>query len=154
MIVRGLRLLTLEHEGARPQFSMTTVFFCFTQQSTYDERLWAKVPKTAKMRLPTSKLTVRSAFSSQRILSHFVARNRPLFITTRQFAMKRSAATAELKSKTTSPKKSRSSKASPEPGDKLPEYHETPSRRDKDGEIIWPAPNEQMQAAREFIREW
>ncbi|KAJ4118923.1 hypothetical protein NW768_010663 [Fusarium equiseti] len=72
--------------------------------------------------------------------------------------MKRSAATAELKTKTKSPKKSRSSKASPEPGDKLaekklPEYHETPSRRDEDGEIIWPAPNEQMQAAQEFILE-
>lgn len=38
--------------------------------------------------------------------------------------------------------------------DKLPEYHETPSKRDKDGEIIWPAPKDQMEAARNFIREW
>lgn len=43
---------------------------------------------------------------------------------------------------------------SPVTTDKLPEYHETPSKRDKDGEIIWPAPKDQMEAARNFIREW
>jgi hypothetical protein len=138
---------------------MTTVFFLSLRQSTYDERLWANIPKTAKMRLLTSKLSVRSALSSQRVLSQFAARNKPLFISIRQFAMKRSAATAELKTNTKSPKKSRSLKASPEPGEKLsekklPEYHETPSRKDEHGEIIWPAPNEQMQAAQEFILEW
>ena len=154
MIACGLPLLTLECESARPRFFYDDSVFSHPDTSTYDERLWANIPKTAKMRLLTSKLTIRSTFSRQRILFQCPARNRPLFITTRQFAMKRSAATVELKTKTTSPKKSRSSKASPEPGEKLPEYHETPSRRDKDGEIIWPAPNEQMQAAREFIREW
>lgn len=33
-------------------------------------------------------------------------------------------------------------------------YHLTPSIRDKDGEIVWPAPKEQMEMARQFITEW
>jgi ATPase subunit of ABC transporter with duplicated ATPase domains len=64
--------------------------------------------------------------------------------------MKRSATTARLKKEEKDPKRARSA----EPTAKLPEYHETPSRRDKDGEIIWPAPKDQMEAARNFIREW
>jgi hypothetical protein len=36
----------------------------------------------------------------------------------------------------------------------LPEYHLTPSRTTSLGEIIWPAPQEQISAARDFIREW
>jgi hypothetical protein len=36
----------------------------------------------------------------------------------------------------------------------VPEYHLTPSLRDKSGEIIWPAPNEQIESARKFIQEW
>lgn len=41
-------------------------------------------------------------------------------------------------------------KARPE----VPEYHLTPSLKDESGEIIWPAPKEQMQRARETILEW
>lgn len=36
----------------------------------------------------------------------------------------------------------------------IPEYHLTPSRRDDDGEIVWPAPKAQIERAREIIREW
>jgi hypothetical protein len=36
----------------------------------------------------------------------------------------------------------------------VPEYHLTPSARDEDGEIIWPAPADQIDKARAFIREW
>ncbi|OAG01832.1 DHH phosphoesterase [Paraphaeosphaeria sporulosa] len=35
----------------------------------------------------------------------------------------------------------------------IPEYHLTPSRRDEDGEIVWPAPKAQIERAREIIRE-
>jgi hypothetical protein len=36
----------------------------------------------------------------------------------------------------------------------VPEYHTTPSRRDEEGEIVWPAPRGQIERAREIIREW
>lgn len=35
----------------------------------------------------------------------------------------------------------------------IPEYHLTPSRRDEGGEIVWPAPNSQIERAREIIKE-
>ncbi|KAF5024388.1 hypothetical protein F66182_3474 [Fusarium sp. NRRL 66182] len=62
--------------------------------------------------------------------------------------MKRSAPTGTLTA-AQSPKKSRTTK----PTVKVPDYHLTPSRRDKDGEIIWPAPRDQIEAARSFIRD-
>lgn len=36
----------------------------------------------------------------------------------------------------------------------LPEYHATPSLRTHSGDIIWPAPEKQIESAREFILEW
>jgi hypothetical protein len=36
----------------------------------------------------------------------------------------------------------------------VPEYHLSPSRRDESGEIVWPARKEQIQRAREIIKEW
>ena len=48
-------------------------------------------------------------------------------------------------------KRARTTKA---PAVKVPEYHLTASRRDEDGSIIWPAPKDNMNAARTFIREW
>lgn len=36
----------------------------------------------------------------------------------------------------------------------VPEYHLTPSVQADDGRIIWPAPEEKMEMARNFIREW
>ncbi|KAH7347678.1 DHH family protein [Plectosphaerella cucumerina] len=39
------------------------------------------------------------------------------------------------------------------PAIQIPEYHATPSRRGENGEIIWPAPAEKMEAARQFIQD-
>jgi hypothetical protein len=36
----------------------------------------------------------------------------------------------------------------------VPEYHLTPSRRDGEGEIVWPAPTAQIERARQVIRQW
>lgn len=36
----------------------------------------------------------------------------------------------------------------------IPEYHLAPSRRDGSGEIIWPAPKQQIEEARDFILKW
>lgn len=53
----------------------------------------------------------------------------------------------ESPSATSSPAKKR---ARPE----VPEYHLTPSKKDENGEIVWPAPKDQMERAREIIMEW
>jgi hypothetical protein len=36
----------------------------------------------------------------------------------------------------------------------IPDYHLTPSTRSEQGEIIWPAPIDQIERARAFILEW
>lgn len=36
----------------------------------------------------------------------------------------------------------------------IPEYHTATQRRDEAGEIVWPARKEQIERAREIIREW
>jgi hypothetical protein len=36
----------------------------------------------------------------------------------------------------------------------VPDYHLTPSRRDEEGEIVWPAPKAQIERARDIIQEW
>jgi hypothetical protein len=36
----------------------------------------------------------------------------------------------------------------------VPEYHLTPSRQDESGGEVWPARKEQIERARELIREW
>jgi hypothetical protein len=36
----------------------------------------------------------------------------------------------------------------------VPEYHLTPSRQDEFGESIWPARGEQIERARDIIKEW
>jgi len=36
----------------------------------------------------------------------------------------------------------------------VPEYHVTPSRKDESGEIVWPAPENQIEHARETIKKW
>jgi hypothetical protein len=52
----------------------------------------------------------------------------------------------------------RKASSSPEPKDrkapKPSDYCDVPVRRDEAGNEIWPAPESQMKAAREFIREW
>lgn len=56
--------------------------------------------------------------------------------------MKRSAASSAGQTK---PKKPRL---------ELSEYHATPSLKTESGNIIWPAPEDQIESAREFILEW
>ncbi|GKT50992.1 uncharacterized protein ColSpa_11173 [Colletotrichum spaethianum] len=58
--------------------------------------------------------------------------------------MKRTAATANLSNRKQIIKK---------PKPEVPEYHLTPSVRDEHGGIVWPAPDDKMEAARAFIRE-
>ncbi|KAJ3956061.1 hypothetical protein N0V92_007389 [Colletotrichum tropicale] len=58
--------------------------------------------------------------------------------------MKRTATAASLTSGAKSTKK---------PPPAVPEYHLTPSVRNEDGTIVWPAPEDRMEAARSFIRE-
>lgn len=36
----------------------------------------------------------------------------------------------------------------------IPDYHLTPSRRNKDGELVWPAPEDKIERAREIIQQW
>lgn len=36
----------------------------------------------------------------------------------------------------------------------VPEYHATPSIKEEDGTIQWPAPRQQMEHAREIILDW
>jgi hypothetical protein len=38
--------------------------------------------------------------------------------------------------------------------EKVPEYHLTPSNKNEDGTIQWPAPQKQIDRAREIILEW
>ncbi|KAJ4264502.1 hypothetical protein NW762_005702 [Fusarium torreyae] len=96
-----------------------------------------------------TKTSVLSTFKT--VKTHFTpaTRNTPSLIIARQFAMKRNATTASLTSSTPGPKKFKASNSKT----KVPEYHLTPSRSDKDGEIIWPAPSDQVEAARSFIRD-
>lgn len=49
-----------------------------------------------------------------------------------------------------SSEKSPAKKAKP----REPEYHETPSLKEADGSIQWPAPRAQMEQARDIIVEW
>ncbi|KAF4345031.1 dhh family [Fusarium beomiforme] len=86
---------------------------------------------------------------TQRVLFPIARNNRSSLIIIRQFTMKRSATTASLKDSLSAPKKHRHVK----PKAPVAEYHLTPSRRDSEGEIIWPAPKDQMEAARKFIRD-
>jgi hypothetical protein len=58
---------------------------------------------------------------------------------------------AEMKRKEPpSTEKSTAKRARPQ----IPEYHETPSVKEEDGTIQWPAPKRQMEEAREIILEW
>lgn len=67
------------------------------------------------------------------------------FVPINLFSMKRTAIAANL---------SGGSKNVKKPRPAVLEYHLTPSVRNDDGEIVWPAPERKMEAARSFIREW
>jgi hypothetical protein len=58
-----------------------------------------------------------------------------------------------------SPLKRKAEKAATSPTTKkqkvvVPEYHSTPQRRDEAGETVWPARKEQIERARDIIKEW
>jgi hypothetical protein len=36
----------------------------------------------------------------------------------------------------------------------VPEYHLTPSHTDETGQLVWPAPEAQIQKARDIILDW
>jgi hypothetical protein len=137
--------------GARPRSFYDEYYFqpnkAPMMHSKVKTKGWHHIVDT--MRPLTSQSVVTSAFRAQRFF-HFPCVRRPSFIITQQFAMKRSAATASLKTGTQSPKKSRPSK----PSISVPEYHSTPSKKDSNGEIIWPAPKSQIEVSRNFIRDW
>lgn len=40
------------------------------------------------------------------------------------------------------------------PREQLPDYCDVEPRRDGSGAIVWPAPEEAIEGAREFMREW
>ena len=63
----------------------------------------------------------------------------------------------KAKAKTTmkrSPASSTGQSKPKRPRVELPEYHATPSVKTESGDIIWPAPEDQLEAARSFILDW
>lgn len=52
------------------------------------------------------------------------------------------------------PSKLQSPAKRPKPQVTVPEYHATPSIKEQDGTIQWPAPKQQMERAREIILDW
>ncbi|KAI4958069.1 hypothetical protein J4E86_003664 [Alternaria arbusti] len=53
-----------------------------------------------------------------------------------------------------SPPKPKKTKTTSKAKTEIPAYHLTPSRQDESGENVWPARKEQIERAREIIREW
>ncbi|KAB8737500.1 hypothetical protein FH972_026459 [Carpinus fangiana] len=89
------------------------------------------------LRVAPRKTFLTHAFRARQ--SHYAAQ------TTSQVThkMKRKAASADL----TTPQKSK------KPREEVPQYHLTPSVRDAEGEIVWPAPSIEIENARRIIRE-
>jgi hypothetical protein len=74
---------------------------------------------------------------------HRCRRYAPQFLSARRVAMKRGAA-----SNSEAPLSRKRARI------QIPEYHLTPSLRDVSGQIIWPAPQDQITRARLMISEW
>jgi len=53
-----------------------------------------------------------------------------------------------------SPPEPKKTKTTTKTKTEIPAYHLTPSRQDESGENVWPARKEQIERAREIIREW
>ena len=74
-------------------------------------------------------------------------------IDVRQYATKGNPNALKMKRKDPpSTLKSPAKKAKPQV--QVPEYHATPSIKEEDGSIQWPAPKSQMERAREIILDW
>ncbi|OBR09636.1 DHH family protein [Colletotrichum higginsianum IMI 349063] len=101
------------------------------------------------MSLPVWKAASKARFRLINSISSSCGRpvaTRPTIHHTPSFfvVMKRTVTTANL---------SNGGKLTKKPKPSVPEYHLTPSVRDEGGAIVWPAPDEKMEAARAFIRE-
>jgi len=72
---------------------------------------------------------------------------------TRQYATRGRPKASEMKRKDP-PSKLVSPAKKPKTKVPIPEYHATPSIKEEDGTIQWPAPREQMEKAREIILDW
>jgi hypothetical protein len=89
-----------------------------------------------------------TTLNTRRFLIPIARKDRAFLTIARQFTMNRSATSARLSE--SSPKKYRAGKPiSPET-----DYHLARPQRDRCGKIIWPAPKDQIQEAKDFIREW
>ena len=71
----------------------------------------------------------------------------------RQYAIRGRPKALEMKRKDP-PSALKSPAKKPKPQVQVPEYHETPSIKEEDGSIQWPAPKSQMERAREIILDW
>ena len=112
--------------------------------------------RTRIMRFPVCRLAQLSNFSS---LSLYPPRLSPLlanFIQLRQLhASTMMSSPAKRKAeKDISPPKPKKTKTTTKAKTEIPAYHLTPSRQDESGENVWPAKKEQIERAREIIREW
>lgn len=94
------------------------------------------VRRLVHFRLPTyiPALTKQTTLTQAR---HFATQGRP-----KLSEMKRKEAPSKEKS------------AAKKPRTVVPEYHATPSIKEEDGSIQWPAPKDQMENARKIILEW
>lgn len=79
---------------------------------------------------------------------------RPLAcIDVRQYATKGNPKALDMKRKDP-PSTLKSPAKKPKPQVQVPEYHATPSVKEEDGTMQWPAPKAQMDRARDIILDW
>lgn len=95
--------------------------------------------------MPMNRLLPRSALA-QPLLNSGRLNHNSKFRTLRHFSQ--AARLAAMKRKASS---------SPEPSRKVvrtSDYCDVPCARDSNGNQVWPAPEEQIESAREFLRKW
>lgn len=97
--------------------------------------------------------SLRSLFRLRHIASTSAIGRQVACLETRQYATRGQPKALEMKRKDppstlNSPAKKAKSQVP------VPEYHATPSIKEEDGSIQWPAPKGQMERAREIILDW
>jgi hypothetical protein len=75
------------------------------------------------------------------------------WLETRQYGTRGRPKATEMKRKDP-PSELKSPAKKPKPQVPVPEYHATPSIKEEDGSIQWPAPKIQMEKARGIILDW
>jgi hypothetical protein len=95
--------------------------------------------------------SLRSLVSSRLLRNTRVAAKHIQCIDKRQYATRGRPKVVEMKRKDP-PSKEKPTAKKPRP--EVPEYHATPSIKEEDGTIQWPAPKHEMEKAREIILEW